>query len=236
MLKYTRTCKTDWSRDYSCPSIIGLSGATAVHDTRQTIIDAAVDLFSEVGYANTEIHDILTRAAITKGAFFSHFPTKEAVVSAIIAEADIRTEDVLIGVISSASSALENLIVATLVVTDMTERDALTRIANRLRQSAIDVNPVAGDALSTPSWAFTETALKSAIVEGDLLDDIDIDAMALTIRAAVLGTRLLTDVTAEGVFGRIAKVWQVVLRGSVPPHKLPYFETFVNRVAEQYPS
>ena len=108
---------------------------------RQTIIDAAVDLFSEVGYANTEIHDILKRGAITKGAFFSHFPTKEAVVSAIIAEADIRTEDVLIGVISSASSALENLIAPTLVVTDMTERDGLTRSANPLRQSATDANP-----------------------------------------------------------------------------------------------
>ncbi len=72
-----------------------------MHDTRQTIIDVAVDLFSEVGYANTEIHDMLKRAGITKGAFYNHFPTKEAVAAAIIVEADLRTRDVILGAMSS---------------------------------------------------------------------------------------------------------------------------------------
>ena len=205
-----------------------------MHDTRQTIIDAAVDLFSEVGYANTEIHDILKRAGITKGAFYNHFPTKEAVAAAIIAEADLRTDDVILGVMSSAASTLENLIVASLAVTDMIQRDSLARIANLLRPTSIRPNPTAPDTFGTSPWSITETAIKTAIADGDLLDDIDIEAVALTIRAAILGARLLPDTAAEDVFGRVAKVWQVILRGSVPAQKLPYFGLFVTRVAEQY--
>lgn len=205
-----------------------------MQDTRQTIIDAAVDLFSEVGYANTEVHDVLKRASMTKGAFYSHFPTKEAVVAAIIAEADVRTQDFVLGVMSSDASALENLIVATLAVTDMTQRDSLARIANLLRPTLLQVKPAAPDTVSTPSCSLTETAIKTAIVDGDLLDDIDVGAMALTIWAALLGTRLLLDATAEDVFGQMAKVWQVILRGNVPPQKLPYFEHFVTGMAQQY--
>ena len=205
-----------------------------MHDTRQTIIDAAVEVVSEVGYANTEIHDILKRAGITKGAFYNHFPTKEAVAAAIIAEADLRTHDVILGVMSSAASTLENLIVATLAVTDMTERDSLARIANLLRQMLIRPNAAAPNTFGTSPWSITETAIKTAIADGDLLDDIDTDAVALTIQAALLGARLLPETAAEDVFGRVGKVWQVILRGSVPPQKLPYFELFATRVAEQY--
>ncbi len=216
-------------------SIYGAQGELiTVQDLRQSIIDAAVTLFGKAGYANVEVHDILKRAGITKGAFFSHFPTKDALAAAIISEADVRTRDVELGTMSSAASALENLIVATLVVADMTMRDDLTRVANVLRQRFVLSNPAPPEALCVPSWSLTEAALKTAIADGDLLDDIDVDATTLTIRSAVLGTTLLSDATADDVFGRIARVWQVLLRGNVPPHRLPHFEHFVTRVAARY--
>jgi AcrR family transcriptional regulator len=206
-----------------------------VMGTRQAVIDAAVELFNNVGYAGVEVHDILKRAGITKGAFYNHFPTKEAVAFAIIAESDVRIEDAMSGAMLQPASTLENLIVATLVVTDMVQRDPMARIANLLRQTLIQADPAAPITLSPPLWSLTEN-IKAAIVDGDLLDDIDVDAVALTIRAAVLGlgTRLLSDTSAEDIFDRTAKIWQVILRGNVPPEKLPHFERFATRVAEQY--
>lgn len=201
---------------------------------RQTIIDAAVALFGNLGYRNTGMHHIVERAKVTKDACYRHFPNKEAVAVAIIAEADVRTDDVMIGAMSSPASALENLIVATLVVTDMMERDSLVRVANLLRQTLTQVSSAAPDTSSTSFLSIPETAIRAAIVDGDLLDDIDVDAVAHTIRAAVLGTRLLSDAPADAVFARIAQVWRVILRGNVPPQKLPYLEGFVTRVAKQY--
>lgn len=201
---------------------------------RQTIIDAAVALFSDLGYRNTGMHHIVERAKVAKHACYRHFPNKEAVAAAIIAEADVRTEDVMIGAMASPASALENLMVATLVITDMTEHDSLVRVANLLRQALNQVSPAAPETFYTPLRSLPETAIRTAIVDGDLLDDIEVDAVAHTIRAAVLGTRLLPDATADAVFGRIAQVWRVILRGNVPPQKLPYLEGFVTRLAKQY--
>jgi AcrR family transcriptional regulator len=204
-------------------------------DIRQAVIDAAVELFNDVGYPGTEVHDILKRAGITKGAFYSNFPTKESVALAIIAESDVRIQDVMSGAMLQPASTLENLIVATLVVTDMVQRDPTARIANLLRQTLMPVNPAAPITFSPPLRSLAET-IKAAIADGDLLDDIDVDAAALTIRATLLGlgTRLLSDTRTEDVFDRIAKVWRIILRGNVPPEKQSYFECFATRVAEQY--
>ena len=54
--------------------------------TRRRILDSAVDLFSEMGYGETGLADILQRAGVSKGAFYYHFDSKEAVAAAIIQE------------------------------------------------------------------------------------------------------------------------------------------------------
>ena len=40
--------------------------------TRQAIMEAAVDQFNGIGYGNTTLADIISRAGITKGAFYYH--------------------------------------------------------------------------------------------------------------------------------------------------------------------
>lgn len=51
--------------------------------TRKTIMDAAEGLIMEQGYSATSIDQILTRAGITKGTFFYHFPTKTDLAHAL---------------------------------------------------------------------------------------------------------------------------------------------------------
>ncbi len=52
--------------------------------TRKKIIDTAVELFIDLGYGETGLAEILQRADVTKGAFYYHFDSKEAVAAAII--------------------------------------------------------------------------------------------------------------------------------------------------------
>lgn len=51
-------------------------------DTRRRILDAAMQVFREKGYAATRVEDICARAGLTKGGFFHHFPDKPAVAAA----------------------------------------------------------------------------------------------------------------------------------------------------------
>ena len=48
--------------------------------TRQSIIDAAFELFLEHGFAATTVDDIAMRADIAPRTFFRYFPTKESVL------------------------------------------------------------------------------------------------------------------------------------------------------------
>jgi TetR/AcrR family transcriptional repressor of nem operon len=52
--------------------------------TRDKLLDAAVRTFRERGYAATKVEDLCAATALTKGAFFHHFDSKEALALASI--------------------------------------------------------------------------------------------------------------------------------------------------------
>lgn len=53
-------------------------------ETRERILKAALQCFSEMGYAATSVEDICKAAGKSKGAFFYNFPTKQAVFLALL--------------------------------------------------------------------------------------------------------------------------------------------------------
>lgn len=50
---------------------------------KDRIFHAAMELFEQQGYENTSVEQITKRAGVSKGTFFTHFPSKDAVFSAI---------------------------------------------------------------------------------------------------------------------------------------------------------
>jgi len=59
------------------------AGATPKgEDTRRRILDAALDLFQERGFAETTMRDIARKAGVATGAAYYYFPSKESIVMA----------------------------------------------------------------------------------------------------------------------------------------------------------
>ncbi|MBQ8966112.1 TetR/AcrR family transcriptional regulator [Ruminococcus sp.] len=51
---------------------------------RKELLGIAYRMFSEKGYENTSIDDIIAEAGIAKGTYYYHFPSKEATLEAVI--------------------------------------------------------------------------------------------------------------------------------------------------------
>ncbi len=56
-------------------------------DTRQSLLDAAAEAFAERGYHDTRIDSVSEAAGVGKGTIYNYFPSKEAVLETLVAEA-----------------------------------------------------------------------------------------------------------------------------------------------------
>lgn len=118
------------------------------------VLDAALAVFAEKGFAATKVDDIARRAGISKGTVYLYFPSKDALIEAIVRravrpiaegavaqmaafEGDPRIPiSLLLKRVAQQISLPQNLSVPKLVV-----REALTfpAIAQMYRQSVLDV-------------------------------------------------------------------------------------------------
>lgn len=57
------------------------------------VLDAALELFMEKGFAATRVDDIARRAGLSKGAVYLYFPSKEAVLEGLVRRAIIPIAD-----------------------------------------------------------------------------------------------------------------------------------------------
>jgi len=62
---------------------------------RQAILDAAREVFAELGYGATSVRDIIRGTDLAAGTFYNYFPDKESVFRALIDESALRARAVV---------------------------------------------------------------------------------------------------------------------------------------------
>lgn len=60
--------------------------------TRQRLLDTALDLFESKGYSATTIDDIAVAAGTTRVTFYAHFASRRAIMAALIAQLNVLLE------------------------------------------------------------------------------------------------------------------------------------------------
>jgi AcrR family transcriptional regulator len=212
--------------------------------TRRKILDAAIDVFGDVGYAAAGWNTIIERTGMTKGALYHHFDSKESLASAIIEEG---SETILVAfrnVCGSSSPALENMIHGTFTIANVLSTDKTARAAEQLTAALTGFNEAAMRFCANMVELMAAQAQRAA-AEGDLRQDLDPVVISESIVGAMFGTRLLYNaMAAKGVAGRDAdagvhgglaphvnQFWELMLAGIVTEASLAYFREFLSREA-----
>lgn len=156
------------------------------HRTRETIADAAMQLFAERGFDATTIADIAAAADIAPRTFFGYFPSKEAVVfhdhDALLASFGARLRER--GARETAFDAMRAWVLDLVAandhdaprravrrrLTDETPALAAQERANRAQFEAVLTEAVASDLGSSADALAPHLAAAAAIATLDALD------------------------------------------------------------------
>jgi AcrR family transcriptional regulator len=168
--------------------------------TRQHILAVATEEFLAHGYAGTSLSDLIRAAGITKGAFYHHFPSKEALAVEVVRA---RQDEWAAGVVRASAGhdrAVDELramagVAADLKDQDQTQATSLQRLCAELAEEAELAPQIAG---YCEAWIDTAAGLVGrAQLQGDIRADLDAHRTAEVLIATFLGTEQQCVMTAR---------------------------------------
>jgi AcrR family transcriptional regulator len=156
--------------------------------TRQAIVAAALALFAERGFAATSVQDIADQAGVTKGAFYHHFDSKNAVfleIYSILPNHFLRTVREITSADLPARAALRRIIEAVAhIVQDF--RAETTVWIGELRMmrdtDALDPDRLLDiNAMTAETVELVSAILRRGVASGEFHKVDDVQAVSFTI-------------------------------------------------------
>ncbi|MET9548378.1 MULTISPECIES: ScbR family autoregulator-binding transcription factor [unclassified Streptomyces] len=180
--------------------------------SRQSILEAAAHVFDQRGYDAASTTEILARADLTRGALYHHFPSKEAIASALI---EAHGEALAV---PYREVRLQAAIDLTLGFAHQLQYDTLLRASVRLAVEQSSFTPSA----RTPyeqSVAAVSDLLRQAGQQGELLPGTDFQEVAETIVGSFTGLQVMSQVYSDrrDLLARTSALWRLVLPGLAAP-------------------
>lgn len=168
--------------------------------TRRHILDVSARLFAEKGYAGASFSDLVTASGLTKGAFYFHFPSKEALALAAFADQQERWVDAVTRVAEPSPRAVDQLAAMLQAACDFCETEVAARCVSRLCFE-LGEDPRLRPTL-TPYLSVWEELIASIVrrgqEEGDIRGDVDAGAVARVSVAAWIGVNDVATVVSDG--------------------------------------
>lgn len=183
--------------------------------TREALLDAVAEIVDARGYDGASLADVLGRAGVTKGAMYHHFPSKAALVGALVEEqfAPTLASPTIPGmpVLHAAEITLQALAAT---VDDVRFRAAFGVVVDRPHSE------LAPWSRPVTEWSEVFAALFAAARDaGDLGDGVDVDVAAAgeAVVATTIGCFCMAR--AAGEPGRaveaVATAWGMVVDRAV---------------------
>jgi AcrR family transcriptional regulator len=163
--------------------------------TRRQILDVAASAFADHGYRGISLNDIVRESGLTKGAFYFHFPSKEALALAVFRDKQERWVGEVMAAIANRSRAVEQLEAMFDVGCEIYEKDSSARVVGRMCVELFADKQLTPHVTAhlTAWFDMVEELLVRAQDEGDVRRDVDARSTAETMVAAFIGIEQVSD-------------------------------------------
>jgi AcrR family transcriptional regulator len=145
-------------------------------ETRRRILDVAAEAFADRGYAGTSLSDVLKASGVTKGGFYFHFPSKEALALATLRHKQEQWTGAVMAAVMRRPRAVEQLDAMVEALCDLHEQDRACRVINRLCTELGEEHPELRPPLSTQltTWMdMVAAVIRRGQDEGDIRPDVE---------------------------------------------------------------
>jgi AcrR family transcriptional regulator len=168
--------------------------------TRQHILAVATEAFLAHGYAGTSLSDLIRAAGITKGAFYHHFPSKEALAVEVVRARQAEEAAAVVQASAGHDRAVDQLRVAVQAAADLKDQDQgqMTSMQRLCAELAEDPELAPQIAKICDAWIDTAAGLVGrAQLQGDIRADLDAYRAAEVLVATFLGAEQQCVMTAS---------------------------------------
>ncbi len=156
---------------------------TAAHEqvVRQRIVDAAIQVFGEMGYQRASIQDVVRASGLSVGAVYTHFKNKEQLFLVACAcevdaqKADLRQRMAELGPVADRLRAAVDFAIESAVLG--TNERSVRSHAWMVAEESPDLRQILRDR-RTEMVAFSRLVIQEALVRGELPSWIDADSIA----------------------------------------------------------
>jgi AcrR family transcriptional regulator len=183
-------------------------------ETYLRVLHSSAALFAERGYLGTSVNDLLEQAGMTKNAFYSYFPSKEALAVAVVEHANAQWAPLIASFEALRAPAVDTVIALSFEVADRCAHDIVVRAGIRLALER--------DTIKSPvpppfhGWVGEIERLLSPAGEWELMGlAAPADVAARVIVTCLIGSQYLAEGGAD-MTKRLTEVWTVVLPGLRP--------------------
>jgi AcrR family transcriptional regulator len=184
-------------------------------ETQLRVLQSSAALFAERGFLGTSVNDLVEAAGLTKNAFYSYFPNKEALALGIVEHTAGQWPPMIASVEAMRAPAVDTVIALSFEVAERYATDVLVRAGVRLSLER--------DSIRTPipppfdGWVEEIERLLSPASESELMGlAAPADVAARVIVTCLIGAVSVSDSGSRDLAKRLTEVWTVILPGLRP--------------------
>ena len=165
-------------------------------ETRRRILEVAAEAFAERGYAGTSVSDVLRASGVTKGGFYFHFPSKEALALAALRQKQERWTGLVMAAVMREARAVDQLRAMVEALCDLHEQDPACRAISRLSAELGDEHPELRPQLGAQLTAWMDmvaAVIRRGQDQGDIRPDVEPDIAAEIAVESFIGVETVSE-------------------------------------------